>query len=59
MTVESMRGFGALSEHDKDQLRRFETYLRRRFEKRDEPQFHSEAEAFGEVLCDAEKGPKK
>ncbi len=44
------RILGALSDHDKAELRKFETYLNRRHDKPEEPQFVTYGDVYGEVV---------
>jgi hypothetical protein len=59
MSVRDLPGFDALSDHDKAELLKFETFLKRRHDKPDEPVTHAYAETHGEVMFEDPEYKKK
>ena len=61
MTVRDIPGFDQLSDHDKAEVLKFETFLKRRHDKPNEPLTHAYAETHGEVVfeyAEYKKGKK-
>jgi hypothetical protein len=58
VTVRDYPGFDALSDHDKAELLKFETFLQRRHDKPDEDLQHAYAETHGEVVFEDQEYKK-